>query len=727
MAPVGIAALVLVGTLAQAPAPALQGLVLRADTGEPVAHGEVLILGRPGTARTDAGGRFTWSPVPSPPFEVLVIAPGGLLMAPVLVEQIADPLVLRVSPVMQEALTVTGAAPGVASTPASGTTLVARGDLEARVPANLTQALENVAGVAQVSEGHAATPAIRGLARGRTLVLLDGARVTSERRVGPSGSFLDPFVIDDVQVVRGPGSVAYGSDAFGGVIAARTRGVAPGAPLSVRASATLGRAVPERRAGVELARGFGGGGVLFTAHARNVDHYRSPEGLVLNSGYRDRGVLAKATGVVGAGLLSAGWQSSLGRDVGRPRTNSHQVRFFYPVEDMHRLTVSHDTTAVSGFDHVGTMLFLGRHVQVTDQDRVPTAATPRSLERADVAARDFQVRSSAGRALGPARVALGLDVNGRHGLRALDIRERFDLDGRLVDRTVHVSVERARRVDLGVFGTVDVPVAAWLSASGGLRGDRVTAVNTGGFFGARRSAHTAVSGYAAVTAQLGSWTAAGQVARGFRDPTLSDRFYRGPTGRGFITGNPDLHPERSVQVDGSLRYTGRRARVGIFGYRYRIDDLVERYQTSPDVFFFRNRGRARLHGVELEGQIDLTRSTRLELSAQSARGRVLDEATYLDDVTPDRLAIQVRRLLPGRAFAQVRAAWYAADRQPGPTEVEMPAHTVIDLSAGLPVGRRLEVRGLLRNALDEAYPVSPDPRAVLAPGRSLFVTAAARF
>ncbi len=36
------------------------------------------------------------------------------------------------------------------------------------------------------------------------------------------------------------------------------------------------------------------------------------------------------------------------------------------------------------------------------------------------------------------------------------------------------------------------------------------------------------------------WSWPAQLARGFRAPLLSDRYYRGVTGRGFITGNPDL-------------------------------------------------------------------------------------------------------------------------------------------------------------------------------------------
>ena len=76
-------------------------------------------------------------------------------------------------------------------------------------------------GINQVSEGHAAVPAIRGMARGRVLLLVDGARVTLERRVGPSATFMDPAVLEGIDVARGPGSVAYGSDALGGVISVR--------------------------------------------------------------------------------------------------------------------------------------------------------------------------------------------------------------------------------------------------------------------------------------------------------------------------------------------------------------------------------------------------------------------------------------------------------------------------------------------------------------------------
>ena len=136
------------------------------------------------------------------------------------------------------------------------------------------QVLENVPGVSKVSEGQAAVPAIRGLARGRTLILIDGARVTSERRAGPSATYLDPFGLEGIQVSRGPGSVAYGSDAFGGVIHARTRRPVPGSPLGMRFIGAIGAGEPQERVGVEVSKGLSQGGVLFQGHYRDFDDYQ---------------------------------------------------------------------------------------------------------------------------------------------------------------------------------------------------------------------------------------------------------------------------------------------------------------------------------------------------------------------------------------------------------------------------------------------------------------------
>jgi outer membrane receptor protein involved in Fe transport len=79
---------------------------------------------------------------------------------------------------------------------------------------------------------------------------------------------------------------------------------------------------------------------------------------------------------------------------------------------------------------------------------------------------------------------------------------------------------------------------------------------------------------------------------------------------------------------------------------------------------------------------------------------------------------QVRKDFGRKAFVQARAAFYAEDDEPGPTEVAMPGWNVFDVSAGYRFDERFEIRFLGRNLFDESYPVSSDARAVLAPGIS---------
>jgi len=299
------------------------------------------------------------------------------------------------------------------------------------------------------------------------------------------------------------------------------------------------------------------------------------------------------------------------------------------------------------------------------------------------------------------------------------VRVAYDRAGSISSTTTFVSVEDARRFDSGLYLKVSGNLNPHLALAGGLRGDRVSAYNTAGYFGDRSTSNTAASGFAAATlGPLGGFRATVQAARGFRDALLSDRYFRGPTGRGFITGEPGLQPETSAQFDLALHYTARRWRLAAYGYHYRFDDLIERYQTQTDFFFFRNRGRARIRGVELELQADPGAGFTLEVAGHVLRGLAQDDDTPLDSVPPSTLSLRVTKQI-GRGFVQVRGALYAEDDRPGPTEQAREGYRLVDLSGGLRVGKRLELRASARNLFDEEYLASPDARATLAPGRSL--------
>ena len=202
-------------------------------------------------------------------------------------------LEIRISALVDETVTVTaGTAPDIEATMANATTLLPSREIQNRQPANLTQALETVAGVSTVSEGHAAVPAIRGLARGRTLILLDGARVTSDRRVGPSAT----SSIRSCSMHRNCARPRLGGLRLGRIRRRHLRAHAPhrsASPLAGRVVGALGAGSPQERVGAEISKGLGKGGVALQAHYRNFDDYRSPQGEVFNSGATDQGFLAK--------------------------------------------------------------------------------------------------------------------------------------------------------------------------------------------------------------------------------------------------------------------------------------------------------------------------------------------------------------------------------------------------------------------------------------------------
>lgn len=714
--------------VASAPASASEGRVVDKKTGAPIEGAEVTIVGLPGSVKTDKDGRFSWKPDPRPPFVVVVVLPGGRVAKPIEITQLSGALDLSVESVVSEEVTVAaGVAPSIEASLGAAMTMLTRSDVDQRGPANLMQVVENVPGVNQVSEGQAAVPAVRGLARGRTLILIDGGRVSSERRVGPSATFMDTAVIEGVDIARGPGSVAYGSDALGGVISVRTRQPASQGWFA-DASFTGGGGIPDRRAEATVSRAFGGWGVLGSVHTRDVADYDGPDSEILNSGWADHGGLVRAQKRAGAGLFAASWQGDFGRDVERPRNNSNAVRFYYPFENSHRFTVSYDRASAGALDMIRLSMFLGTNEQRTDQDRIPTATRARDIVRADISANDYQVRASAQKLFGTSRLEFGLDLNGRTGLEAHDVVIQYDLAGNLVSTVDNLSVESARRTDTAGFVELDLTPAHRVSVSGGLRVDRISNVNEGGYFGDRRVSNSAAAGYGAVAfGPVANLTFTAQVSRGFRDPTLSDRFFRGPNGRGFITGNPELEPESSLQADFGARYAKGRVSAAAYTYFYRINDLVERFSPATDFFEFRNRGEAEIKGFEAEVQADLTQGFRLEVAAQVGRGTLIDNDTSLDDISTDQVSVILRKAFGAKVSAFFRFAAYAEDDRPGPSEVVAPGHTNLDLGATWAPHRRLEIRGALRNLLDEEYFASPDPRWVFAPGLNGFVTVRVKF
>ncbi len=101
-----------------------------------------------------------------------------------------------------------------------------------RQPRTLTDALSGVPGVMLQKTGYGMTsPYLRGVTGQRVVLVADGIRLnTTILREGPNQywNLLGSYLYDELDVLMGPASVLYGSDAIGGVVLARTRPLAQG-------------------------------------------------------------------------------------------------------------------------------------------------------------------------------------------------------------------------------------------------------------------------------------------------------------------------------------------------------------------------------------------------------------------------------------------------------------------------------------------------------------------
>jgi outer membrane receptor protein involved in Fe transport len=662
--------------------------------GKAIAGAQISVVDQSGTARTNADGRFTLEPDPKLPATLLVVGSRGEIYPPVYLAAFASEL--RVEPAYRESVTVTtGATPNIEGTPAAAPVVYGVEEIEQRKPAHIAEAIATTPGVTIRGEGPPAVPVVRGLAGGRTLLLIDDARIVAERRAGPSATFVDPISLGSIEISRGPGSVAYGSDAIGGVVHLRPRDPIPGQPqFRYDASAAFG-GTNARSTAAEFSTDALGGAILGSLHARSADDAHDANGDVIeNSQYRDRGGLIRFVRDTDWGRFRAGVMSSIARDVGAP--SSDTVQTIYPDERATLATFAIDLNAPGNWTAAAVRASIGSYSITTNRVRST------GVESAAVKARDASFRLSGERSGAGARLLLGVDFVSRFDLRASG------------------SVEDADRFNSGAFASWNGSVARTLQLAAGGRLDHIATRNRGGYFGNRSTNDVALSGFTALTAgPYRGVTGTVQVASGYREPSLSDRYFRGVSGRGFVTGNPGLEPERSLQFDAGIRWSGARTRVALYAYDYRIQELVERYREGAD-FFFRNRGEADVRGLELETVTRLPRDLELQLGAAIARGEDVDTGDALDDIGAPSISGSLR-WASERASAFVTASAYARDDRPGPVEVERAGYVDVDIGAGWRLSPLFELRVVVRNATNVQRFGSPDEVAAFAPGRSVMV------
>ena len=616
-------------------------------------------------------------------------------------------------------ITAAGFEQAVADAPASVTVIDAE-ELSERAVSSLSDALRGVQSV--VTTGIAAEQdiSIRGLPGQYTLILVDGKRQgTRESRPNGSSGYEQSFVppvtaIERIEIVRGPMSSLYGSDAMGGVVNIITKKVSDTWTGSMTTEATL----PEHDRDGGSAQGsfYVSGplvadqlGLQFWGRVMERDESDVLDGL---QGAEEYDLTGRLT-----------WTPSDNQEVMLDYGTSRLKRFMTPgltvVDTGERDRQDNDR------DH-WSLTHVGRWQDVTTElsfSQETGKRTGWSLDGDDVLVRDLRAPEIENSIL-DAKVTAPLTLAGQSHM----------LVGGLV-------WQRAELRDLNPgLGTDEVMTfsadqwAVYAEDEWELRPDLSLTL------GARWTDHEYFGGELtprayAVWKPSEDLTINGGVSTGYRTPDLRQivpgYYYTTQRGAGVIVSNPDLKPENSTSYELGAVWERDGMHFSATAFQTNFENKIESFNTGGTIVVGDNTYNrweqiniqdARLRGIELSADAELRADMTLRATYTYTESEQLSGAYEGLPLTrtPEHMAsLQLDWDTPVEGLAawgavnyhgeEVNAGArigtngtpYAYDEDGDPIAFLYEAYTTVDVGANYQVNDRVSLNGAIYNLFDE--------------------------
>jgi vitamin B12 transporter len=414
--------------------------------------------------------------------------------------------------------------------------IITRADIDASGAPDLLELLRLQAGVDIARAGGAGEQTsvfLRGTNSNHVLVLIDGVRVASANTGAFAFENLPLDAVERVEIVRGPRTSYWGSDAIGGVIQVFTRRFAgPHAAASYgsyeSADGSVGYGMQAEGGGFSVQVGARHVGGFSASNAAAGPYVYNPD----DNGFQNHNVVAQGNYMLGPQSLSATLfrsEGSVSFDNGDPGAGSSRTLD-------QAIGANLDGNIAAGWQH---RLSIG-----TSRENIETAAfgsAYRSTREQASWTNDFALSET------------------QHLIAGADYVHD---NGRSLDTFGGSTVYAKTRDNTGVFG-------GWRGDANPVDGEISARYDDNSTFG------SAFSGSAAVGWKISSDVRlSASYGTAFRAPNLGELYSPGFGGQ--FAGNPDLDPERSRSAEVGLTWNATTInRLDVRAFSTRIRDLID--------------------------------------------------------------------------------------------------------------------------------------------------------
>lgn len=420
-------------------------------------------------------------------------------------------------------------------------TVIGQAQLHSVASTNIIDVLSLQPGVSKITTGSGISkPVVRGLGFNRVVVVNDGVRQEGNQLGAEHGIEIDPQSISSAEILKGPASLMYGSDAMAGVIIFHDEMLPP--PGKIQANVSSEYQTNNGLFDYSLnAKGNNNGFVWSGRWSDKMTHaYKNrSDKYMLGSQFRERAAqaLAGLNRNWGYSHLTLSYYHLTPGIVDGERGYSHSYAKSLPFQQVHHYKAVSENTFFVGD---GTLQAIVAYQQNRRQE---------FEESPSVSGLDFMLHT--------------VNYDARYRLPVSDRLKLAVGAGGMWQRSLNKGDEYLipayQLFDIGGFGTATY-TADRLTLSGGIRLDNrhLHSYALEGMFERLSRNFTGLTGsLGAVYAINGKMNLQLNVARGFRAPNLgelaSNGVHEGTVEYEF--GNPKLRPEYSLQTDLSFDYT----------------------------------------------------------------------------------------------------------------------------------------------------------------------------